>query len=382
MVSLIPLKYPITGCIILGILFLFSVQQVCISPVSDRPRIFYRYFSTIYCMNAWILSCMLISHYQQPDDIQLITTVRLFTAWVIICASIILINLAYRTVEAAYKSRKKSHSVPPLFAKAMKLLLLLHTFVIICCYMLTYTLNNAIYITYYYLFLDILFLGMCITVFIPIIQPIIGLTKIIKSAKKSLLHTNNLNNKMFETKTISKQLSVNIRKHIKQELQLKDTQFIYEQIEIDKNTKKHSSEDTSASPNIIKMLTNSHLTAQQLEEINTAITSEQHDAISLQKLQSAKRSMIFTLIFLTLSFMYTAYDFIIIILTTHFTAILSMHISPWPTVLNYIGHFVFDCTIDLVLIASTYKRSYCCSNIAANSFLYICCPICDPKGKS
>ena len=123
------MEYPIGGCVILGILFLFSMQQVCISPISDRPVIFYRYIASVYCLNTWILACLLITHYQNPDDITMTKATRIFIGYVILWGSFAFVNLGRRSVDAAYKSQTeaKPKQSPLWFHRLCKTFLILHT---------------------------------------------------------------------------------------------------------------------------------------------------------------------------------------------------------------------------------------------------------------
>eukprot|EP01083_Nonionella_stella_P304349 1057164_1 len=371
--TLIPLKYPIAGCIILGCLFFFSVQQVCISPISERPKIFHRYLAVLYCFNTWVLSCVLISHYQHPDNITLTICTQCFVAWVIICGFFPLSGIAIRGVEAAHKAKRstsKSSNGPLWFSNGMKAIVYTHTVVIVAFYILAYSYSNAIFFTYYYIFLDVLCVVVFLLLFRAIIKVLVGLATIIKSAKQSLTNTIDDNNKTFDEYKITQNELDKARRRIRCELNLKDSQFIYEQ------------QNEAASIEVIKIITDAvTLTAPEVEQVHNLIRTEQQGYIKIDKLRKAQRSMRWSVVFLTVACIYTVYHLVQFVAVLKYTT-LPIHASPFPTVTSCIGHFIFDVAVDLALIFASYRRSNWCKDISANSCMYICCPILDLHGKS
>ena len=164
-----------------------------------------------------------------------------------------------------------------------------------------------------------------------------------------------------------------VRKQIKHEIEMKNSQFIYEQIQKQKEEEEKRKEifkgkdefiNISASQQVIQILTESidiDLSPIEVEELNKQISSEQLDTINLVKLKQAQRSMKYTLSFLCVAFLVTGYDLLDYIVTPSFDEKVSLNISQYPTKFSYIAHILFDSTVDLLLILSTYKRSDCCS---------------------
>lgn len=193
---LIPKEHPMAGCVILGILFMFSMQQVCISPISDRPVIFYRYIAAVYCLNAWILSCLLLSHYENPDDDAVVAGCKIFIGWVIIWGTFSLCGLGIRSVEAAYKSHTDtSKATPSWFRILTKTLGGMNIISIIVWWALAYLFGNDKFIDIHYLFMDSIIIILCVGVFIALLSVVLGLNEIISLAEKALLHIKDENNK-------------------------------------------------------------------------------------------------------------------------------------------------------------------------------------------
>ena len=247
------------------------------------------------------------------------------------------------------------------------------------------------YLSVYYIILDTFFLIIISAVFIAIISVLIGLNDIINLAEKALINVRDDNDKKFDEKEIPKSALNKVRKQIKHEIEMKDSQFIYEQKQKEKEEeekrKKLKDGDeflkVTASEQVIQILTDSiNLSAIEVEQLSKQISSEQLDTINLVKLKRAQRSMRYTLAFLCFAFLVTGYDLLDYIINSNFDTKSSLNASPYPTQFSYIAHILFDFTADLLLILSVYKRSDCCTKIAANSFMYICCPILDCDGKS
>lgn len=54
--------------------------------------------------------------------------------------------------------------------------------------------------------------------------------------------------------------------------------------------------------------------------------------------------------------------------------------SPYPTMLGFLNKFFFDMCYEVVLLAWSYKKTECCSNLTPDTIFYLCCPGCDRSG--
>ena len=81
---LFPLEYVYAGNILIGIIFIISLQQLCISHVqTERPSVKSKLLICIFCFSTYIQNCLLIYHYSHTDDHKAVTVVRIFTAFTI-----------------------------------------------------------------------------------------------------------------------------------------------------------------------------------------------------------------------------------------------------------------------------------------------------------
>ena len=87
-------SYSVGVVVVFGLFFLFSLQQCCISSITDHPSITYRYWICLYCLNGFILEIIIYLHFVNPTNTGLLAAYRVQ----LLISTIVVLAIAYKFI--------------------------------------------------------------------------------------------------------------------------------------------------------------------------------------------------------------------------------------------------------------------------------------------
>lgn len=101
---LIPPAYPVTAVLSIFLIYLYSIQQVCVSSLSDRARIAHRYLTSFYCLCLFILHLLFLCHFSNPQTEKYVISVRIMIGIVICIGAWLIYQFIIQSIHTFYST--------------------------------------------------------------------------------------------------------------------------------------------------------------------------------------------------------------------------------------------------------------------------------------
>eukprot|EP01084_Bolivina_argentea_P056883 104022_1 len=370
--------------LLLCILFVTSIQQICVSSIHDKMAK-YRYLTSVYCTSAWVENIIILLHYQFFEDHLIVFILRISIAINICVGSFASFNFVVKSVEAIYHQRaphsiyysyssKSVRKSPNWFHHAWYIILVLNIIALILSYSLAIFFRNGRFFSFYDFILDIIMILGCIVTFIALCNVTCQLHTVVNSSKQNvkLLEKKNALYYIEQNKLSQKTLST-IRKTVSNEIKIVSNKS-FDNGFVGYNP---SIQNVYQSLEGAAILSLSDTQDIDLRELSKRITIEQHSKRKYKILRQSKRKMDIMLFFMFIFLIAASYDLVSQIRSFDWTNFdQPLFISPYPNIYSYIAHYTVDVQIIIVLIVWVYIPTKMCKNIRRDSIIALVCCVC------
>lgn len=319
---LIPPIYPIIGVISMCIIFLYSAQQVCVSALSDRPRIVHRYLTSFYCLCSLIRHILLLCNLSAPENKKYVVSARIMILISVCIAAWLFYKFTIRSIHTVYSTAftNASNEMPKWFGNVWSAITIInivkyyallpfvykdstHTYTshkmsLMICYVAAYMMGSAIFFSIHDSILNLVVISGSSSVNASLWKIHYRLERILFTARKQLIEKQQSNDKIFivEERNLSSKELTTIRKKIKKRISEKQKRFQAAQFDINENQESKNAYDSMASK--FRHL-DKRLSTNTIDIINRTITNEQTSQMLINKLTVGQRRVT-GILFLTL----------------------------------------------------------------------------------